>query len=308
MAETLLLLSGRTTLLEPQRAEGAVAELSLNPDGRLRVVSKQGYFPTVSGTLATAGMALPCDVTDASNVVLHLRNTGSAAMAAGAFIFEGSNDSIDGSDGTWFTLQAVRSDSNTIETGRATSSLAAGAGQAYAWELSINAVRWFRIRCTTTLTTNAIASWTIVRGSYATEPIPAVQTHGISGTVTVAGTVTVGALPSGTSFKALGLAATTGAVVKASAGNLMELSLFNPTAATIFFKLYDKATAPAAATDSALLLHTIEVPTLVSRSLEFGNLGKRFGTGLGYALTAGAGNTDNAAPATAGLVISGTYQ
>lgn len=302
MAETLLLLSGRTTLLEPVRAEGAVAELSLNPDGRLRVASKPGAFPKIVGALTTSGTSLVADVSDASNVVLHMKNTGSAAMAAGAFVFEGSVDSTDGTDGTWFTLQAVRSDSNTVETGRATSSLAAGSGQAYAWELSVNATTWLRIRCATTLTTNAIATWTIVRGSYATEPIPAVQPHPVTGS----GNFTVVPGP-GTGFKALGLAAVTGAIVKASAGQLMELTLFNPTAATIFFKYYDKATAPAVASDSALLLGVIEVPTLVSRTYEFGQVGKRFATGLGYALTAGAGNTDASAPATAGLVISGTY-
>lgn len=302
MAETLLLLSGRTTLLEPVRAEGEVAELSLNPDGRLRVASKPGGFPTITGPLNVAGTTLVADVTDASNVVLHMRNTGSASMAAGQFVFEGSNDSTDGADGTWFTLQAVRSDSNTIETGRATSSLSAGSAQAYAWELSVNACRWFRIRCSTTLTTNAIATWSIVRGSYATEPIPAVQTHPVTGS----GNFTIVPAPA-TGVKALGLAAVTGAVVKSSAGQLMELSLFNPTAATIYFKYYDKATAPAVATDSALLLGVIKVDATVTVNIEFGQVGKRFASGLGYALTAGAGNTDATAPATAGLVISGTY-
>ena len=302
MAETLLLLSGRTTLLEPTLAEGQVAELSLNPDGRLRVASKQGWFPSQSMALTTSGTSFPVDVTDASNVVLHVKNTGSAAMAAGAFVFEGSLDSTDGTDGSWFVVQAVRSDSNTIETGRATSSLAAGAGQVYAWELSVIASRWFRVRCSTTLTASAIATWTAVRGSYATEPIPAIQPHPVTGS----GTFTVSPAPA-TGFKALGLAAVTGAIIKSSAGQLMELSLFNPTAATIFFKLYDKASAPAVASDSALLLATIEVPTLVSRTLDFGSVGKRAATGLGYALTAGAGNTDASAPATAGLVISGTY-
>ena len=296
MAETLLLLSGRTTLLEPARTEGQVAELSLNPDGRLRVASKQGYFPTVSGVLTASGTALPCDVTDASNVVLHLKNTGSAAMAAGAFIFEGSNDSTDGTDGTWFTLQAVRSDSNTIETGRATSSLAAGAGQAYAWELSINSVRWFRIRCTTTLTTNAQATWSIVRGSYATEPIPAIQAHGITGTVAVT-------QPTGTEFSLVTAASTNATLVAAGSIGLNEITISNLTAAIIYVKLYNKATAPTVGTDVPRV--TIPVPIGGLVAIEFGNLGKRFPLGLGLAVTAGAAATDTAAVAV-GAQIHGT--
>lgn len=299
MAETLLLLSARARAVEPVLADMAVAELSLNLDGRLRTAGKPALFANGVGALTTAGSTasnlVAVDVTDCSNVVFGLKNTGSAAMAAGVFIFEASLNSTDGVDGDWVPVQAVRSDSNVIETSRAASSLAAGAVQGYTWEASVNAYRWFRVRCTTSVTASSVATWTIGRGSYATEPIPAMQTHGVT-------------LPTGTPFKALGLAAVTGAIIKASGGNLMELSLFNPTAATIFFKLYDKASAPAVASDSALLLHVIEVPASASRSIEFGVLGKRANTGLGYALTAGAGNTDATAPAAAGLVISGTYQ
>lgn len=165
MAETDLILAAKTTAEDPVRVDGEVGPLTTNLDGRLRVVTKPGYFPPVSGSLTTSGNTLAVDVADASNVMLHIRNIGSAAMAAGAFVFEGSLDSTDGSDGAWFALKAIRSDSDTVETGRGTSSLAAGAGQAYAWALSVNAVQWFRIRCSTTLTTNAIAKWTITRGA-----------------------------------------------------------------------------------------------------------------------------------------------
>lgn len=306
MAETLLLLSARAKATEPTLVDQEVAELSLNLDGRLRTAGKPALFTNAVGVLTTAGSTaanvVAVDVTDCSNVTFHLKNIGSAAMAAGVFVFEASLNSTDGVDGDWLAIQAVRSDSNTVEASRAASSLAAGAVQAYGWEASVNGYRWFRIRCSTTVTASAQAQWTIGRGAYATEPIPAVQAHGISGTVSVAASPAVG-----TPYKALGLAATTGVIMKSSSGSLMELSLFNPTAATIFVKLYDKSTAPAVATDSALLMDVFEVPTLVSRRAEYGLLGKRFGSGISYACTAGAGNTDATAPATAGLVIGGTY-
>lgn len=297
MAETLLLLSGRTTLLEPARAEGEVAEFSLNPDGRLRVASKPGAFPTITGNLTTSGQALVADVTDASNVVLHVKNTGSAAMAAGAFVFEGSIDSTDGTDGTWFTLQAVRSDSNTIETGRGTSSLAAAAGQAYAWELSVNATKWLRIRCTTTLTTNAIATWTIVRGSYATEPIPAVQPHGITGNVAIT-------TQSGSAISVTSAASTNASVQKASAGNLFELTCSNPTATAAVVKFYNKASAPTVGTDVPVL--TIPLAAGQTVQMDFGQIGKRFTTGIAMAITALAAATDTGA-AVAGVQVHGSY-
>lgn len=307
MAETDLILAAKATSVEPVMVDDQVGPMTLNLDGRLRVASKPGWFPAVSGALTTSGNTLVVDVTDASNLILHIKNTGSAAMAAGAFVFEGSVDSTDGSDGTWFTIQAVRSDSNTVETGRATSSLAAGAGQAYAWELSVNAIRWFRIRCSTTLTASAIATWTAIRGTYATEPIPAVQTHAvtISGTPAVTSSGTVTNTPvTPTSFTAISAATTNAASHKASAGSLYEITASNPTATAAFLKLYNKATAPTVGTDVPIL--TIPVPANSVVSMEFGAVGKRFSLGIASAITALIASTDTGV-AVAGVQVSGSY-
>ena len=219
-------------------------------------------------------------------------------MAAGAFVFEGSVDSTDGTDGTWFTVQAARSDSNTIETGRATSSLAAGAAQAYAWELSVNAIRWFRIRCSTTLTTNAIATWTIVRGSYATEPIPALQTHAVTGS----GNFTV-TPQSGQVYSLVSAASTNATLVTGSAVNLGEITCFNPTAALVYLKLYNKSAAPTVGTDVPLVTIPVAVNAFVA--VEFGIIGKRFSSGLGIAITSGPLATDTGAVAV-GVQVSST--
>lgn len=297
MADTDLILAAKTTAEDPVRVDGEVGPLTTNLDGRLRVATKPGYFPPVSGELTTSGNTLAVNVTDASNVMLHIRNTGSAAMAAGVFVFEGSVDSTDGSDGTWFALQAIRSDSNTIETGRAASSLAAGTGQLYAWELSVNAVRWFRIRCTTTVTASSIARWTIIRGTYATEPIPGIQTHAVTGTVTANS-------PSGSAISVVTAASTNASNQKSSAGNLFEISAANPTATPAFLKLYNKASAPTVGTDVPIL--TIPIPANNQISIEFGNIGKRFTTGIAMAVTGAIVATDTTS-AVAGIQISGTY-
>jgi hypothetical protein len=95
--------------------------------------------------------------------------------------FEGSLNSTNGTDGNWFTVQAIRSNANTIET--TTGVLAAA--PAYAWELSVNALKYFRVRATAW--TSGTQVWTMIPGTYATEPIPGAQ---ISGTQPVSGTVT----------------------------------------------------------------------------------------------------------------------
>lgn len=294
-----ILLAGRATLVEPALTEGQTSALSLNADGRLRVASKQGYFPPTSGPVNALAGALAVDVTDASNLVLHVRNTGTAPMTAGAWVFEGSIDSTDGVDGTWFSVQAVRTNANTPETGTGTLNITNGLGLPYAWEASVNAVRWFRVRCTTAITASAIALWTAIRGSYATEPIPAIQTHA----VTQSGTWTTQPLAA-TGHTLLTAATTNAGLVKAAAGSIYELSAFNPTAAIVYLKLYNKASAPTVGTDVPIM--TVPVPVNGLVNLDLGASGKRFSAGIAVAVTAGPLATDTAVVA-AGAQIHFTY-
>jgi hypothetical protein len=299
MAITDLLLAGKATSTTPALTEGEVAGLSLNTDGRLRVASKPGYFDPNSANLTVVGQSLSVDVTDASNIMFHVKNTGTVTLAAGTYIFEGSLDSTDGVNGTWFGIQAVRSNANTIELQNPTFAITAGTGNSYAWEASVNAVRWARIRCTVAPTASAIPTWTVIRGTYATEPIPATQTHAVTGS----GNFLV-APASGTAYALVSAATTNAAVVKSTAGNLCEYSIFNPTAATVYVKFYNKATAPTVGTDVPLLT----VPVLANQYLtnDFGIVGKRFATGIGIAITAGAAATDVAVVA-AGVQVSATH-
>jgi len=107
-------------------------------------------------------------------------------------------------------------------------------------------------------------------------------------------------------FSLLGAASINATIVKASAGLLYELSVHNPSGVTIFLKLYDKATAPAPATDSALLRASFAIATLASVNLQFGALGKPFANGISFALTTGAAPTDVAAVA-ANVIVGGSY-
>ncbi len=290
--------------------DGHLMGLIMDDEGRLKTSNKTASFPVTNGPVNTVNAALTVDVKRASNVVFHVRNSGTAAMAAGQFSFEGSLDSTNGTDGTWFGIQAVRSNANTVETATGTLALAVGAGLAYSWEASVNAYQYARVRCTTAVTTNAIANWIAQRGSYATEPIPAAQVTAaaqpVSGTLTSAGTTTATpATGTNTNIASLVTAATTNAtIVKASAGTLFEVTFSNVTATAGFVKLYNKATAPTVGTD--IPIATFPVAANATVTYEFGALGKRFAAGISLAVTAAAPATDTAA-FVAGMQISGTY-
>lgn len=296
---TMRLVNGAiATLVEPALTEGQVTDLTVNADGRLRVATKPGLFAAVAGGLTTAGQTVIVDVTDASNVMLHVKNTGSVTHAAGQYAFEGSLDSTNGTDGTWFAVQAIRSNANTIETATGTLSMTAGAGLAYAWEASVNAVRWCRVRCTTNATASSIAYWTVVRGAYATEPIPGAQ---ITGTQPVSGTVTAnqGTLVTPTASNINSAATTNTAFIKASAGTVYNVSVYNSGASTAYVKLYNQTTAPTLA--SAVPVIVIPVPATSTVMHNLGIVGHRFTTGIAIAITGGAGDTDTTAT-TAGQV------
>jgi len=281
-------------------ADGDLSMIRVDEEGRVKVSSKTASFPVTTGNLTTAAQTVIVDCRRASNVMLHVKNTGSVTHAAGQYAFEGSLDSTNGTDGTWFAVQAVRTNANTIETATGTLSMTAGVGLAYAWEASVNAVQWFRVRCTTTATASSIATWTAQRGSYATEPIPASQ---VTGTQAVSGTVTTTA-PTGTAYSVTTAASTNAAVVKGSAGSLYDLTLSNPTATAAYVKLYNKATAPTVGTDVPVL--TIPVPASSCIPVTLGAIGKRFATGIGIAVTAAAVATDTGVTV-AGIQIHGTY-
>lgn len=294
---------------------------SLTADAIIALVNAGTWpqkFALVQGNLTTSGQTLPADCSVASNMVVHVKNNGSAADAAGVFAFEGSVDSTTGTDGTWFPLQATRSGDGTQETGRAASSLAAGSANAYAWKIATAGIMWFRIRCTTTSTASSTMAWTIARSAKGSDPsvvnqsatavtISGTSTVAVSGTVPVslAAAITVDNL-AGTKFQAQSAASNNATSLKTSASQLLELSVFNSSASTIYLKLYDKASAPAPATDNALLMDVLPVATNSRVAVEYGSAGKRFATGLAFAIVGLPANTDNTSVAV-GVTVSGTY-
>lgn len=275
--------------------DGDYTLIKIDEEGRVKVATKPASFALISGNITANAQTVFCDVSRASNVMISMVT---ASLAGHNVTFEGSIDSTNGTDGNWFGIQVVRSNANTIET---TSGVLA-ATPAYAWEASVNGLSFIRVRATAH--TSGTATWKFQRGSYATEPIPAAQ---ISGTQPISGTVTV-TNPNGTTYNAVTTASTNAASIKASAGNLYEISICNPTATAAYVKLYNKASAPTVGTDVPVM--TITAPATSATSspvvLDLGQVGKRFATGIAIAVTAAAPATDTA-NAIAGIQINATY-
>ena len=242
------------------------------------------------------------DVTQHSNLALMCSGTFSTVNCA----FEASLDATNDTDGVWFSVQAARTSTNTIET--TTGNLSAA--PAYAWELSVNGYKRFRVR--STAWTSGTQNWVIRPALFASEPIPAAQ---ISGTQPVSGTVTAnigtGSLAAGTNaIGDVGLqvrANATGAAsvailnspatpatqtIKGSAGRLLGFLLVNSNAATRYLKLFN-ATAPTLGTTAAVM----DVPIPLSSNPVFISLpaGIGFSTAITCIITAGRGATNNQA-------------
>ncbi len=273
----------------PVGADGDYHTLLFNNVGRLKVSAMPGDYTATTGNVTAIGSTVACDVTKASNVMMYCTGTFSTVNCT----FEGSIDN----GTTWFTVQAVRSNANTVET--ITGNLSAA--PAYAWELSVNAYTTIRVRATAW--TSGTQAWRIQPGAYATEPAPAVQSHGITGTVSVTGSATV-TPASGTNYNVVTTASTNAASVKASAGNLYEVTISNVTATALYVKFYNKASAPTVGTDVPIL--TIPAAANAIVNIPLGFVGKRFNVGIAIAAT-GAITAGDATNAVAGVQINATY-
>lgn len=276
--------------------DGDYTILKIDEEGRLKVSSKPASYPDITGditaiqaTIGTpvAGGTVEGDVSRASNVMVFCTGTFAGVNCT----FEGSLEPSGATN--WFAVQAVRSNANTIEltTG------ALSAQPAYAWELSVNALKRFRVRATAR--TSGTQSWRFVQGTYATEPIPAAQasaTQAVSGTVTATVTPPAPATP----YYKNSTADTNGALVLTGTSSLHCLWATNIGATPAFVKLYNKATAPTVGTDVPEMI--IPVPAAVSgvpgvASINPGFLTFRFALGLGIAITGGMADSDTTAVA-----------
>jgi hypothetical protein len=283
----------------PTANDGDYTILKLDEEGRLKVAAKPASYPDITGDITAVqatigtpvvGGTVAGDVSRASNVMVFCTGTFSTVNCA----FEGSLQ--DTGDTNWFGIQAIRSNANTIET--TTGNLSAQ--PVYAWEMSVNALKRVRVRCTAR--TSGTQSWRFVLGTYATEPIPGAQasaTQPVSGTVTATNTT-----PSPSNINSA--ATTNGTLIKGSAGTLFSINAFNNGGAAAYVKLYNKATAPTVGTDIPVLV--IPVPAgSQNQPFTLGTLGYRFALGIGLAITGGSADNDTTAVAASQVKVLAGY-
>lgn len=276
--------------------DGDYTVLKLDEQGRLKVASKPASYPDIMGDITTtqpvistpvAGGTVEGDVSRSSNIMAFCTGTFSTVNCT----FEGSLEETGASN--WFSIQAIRTNANTIET--TTGNLSAQ--PAYGWELSVNALKRVRVRATAR--TSGTQSWRFVQGTYATEPIPGAQ---VSATQPVSGTVTSTVTPPApaTPYFVNSAATTNGALILTGTSSVHSLWATNEGATVAYIKLYNKATAPTVGTDVPEMI--IPVPAAVSgvpgvANPNMGFIPFRFALGLGIAITGAAVHTDTTAVA-----------
>ena len=285
-------------------AEGEYHPLYTNAVGRLKVSVQPADYSVVTGNITAIQATANTPVANATVFIDVGRVSNLTAYCSGTFagmnvIFEASTNSTNGTDGLWWGIQAARTNANLVETVSGVLS----AQPIYAWEMSVNAYAWVRVRATAR--TSGTQVWTLTPGAYATEPAPAIQTHAVtgSGTFTVAGTVTANpAAP--TTTRTVTAATTNTLAIKAAVGSVYNLSVFNSSASGIFVKLYNQTTAPVLA--SAIPTLVIPVAAGAFVTYQFGPFGERYATGIALAVTGAVGNTDTTAVA-AGINVNTTF-
>lgn len=270
--------------------DGQYTALKQDEAGRLKVATQPASNSAVSGSITTNGqnVSIPCG--RFGNLSVSMVAT---TLVGHNISFECSNNSTNGTDGTWYGVQAVRSNANTCET----ASGVLAATPAYMWHVNVGDYLYFRVRATAH--TSGTAAYILKPGSYATEPIPAVQ---ITGTQPVSGSVTATVNPGvpATPYFLNSAATTNGALVLTGTSGLQAFYATNEGATAAYVKLYNKATAPTVGTDIPEMI--IPIPAAASgvpgvANPRIGFSGFRFPLGLGIAITANAVYTDTIAVA-----------
>jgi hypothetical protein len=110
-----------------------------------------------------------------------------------------------------------------------------------------------------------------------------------------------------TMHKAVSAASTNATSLKASAGQIYGIQVFNVNAAARYLKLYNKATAPTVGTDTPVKTIMIPGNTAGAGAVIAWPPGIAFGTGIAYALTTGIADSDTGAVAASELVVNIDY-
>lgn len=96
--------------------------------------------------------------------------------------------------------------------------------------------------------------------------------------------------------------------VKASAGQVYALQVFNVTATVAYLKLYNKATSPSPGSDTPVKVIAIPANTAVGGVVMKWEKGLEFTTGIAYAVVTGISGTDNTSVAANSGIVNIDYK
>ena len=152
------------------------------------------------------------------------------------------------------------------------------------------------------LTVQGASSMTALKvdGSATTQPV--------SGTIADSNSAPI--VGGSTQYSLVSAASTNATNIKATAGVVYSIQVFNNGSSLGYLKLYDKATTPAPATDNAVLKSTIIIPhgsgagagVVVSLPVP-----KKFTSGIGFAITGAIATTDATSVAASQFVVNIDY-
>lgn len=223
------------------------------------------------------------DVMIYGGLSLQLSGTWSATVS-----FQTSNDGT-----TWASCAA-------FPVGGVAASAATSASSNGQWYIPILG-RFFRVR------TTAYTSGTVLADLIAfDQQRDTGQTTGSlaisSGSITPLPSATTGGF--NTTHHLVSAASTNATSVKASAGTIGLITVSNKNAAPVYFKLYNKASAPTVGTDTPVM--TVLVPTNGTVVVPHPT-GLRLSTGIAYALTTGLAVADTGAVTAGDVAVHISY-
>ena len=127
------------------------------------------------------------------------------------------------------------------------------------------------------------SNWLVATGTAGTPASAVITTQGITGGTAMPVLPALTAAANGLTSSRVNAAATTNATsLKASAGNIGRIDVFNTAAYGVFLKLYNKASTPTVGTDTPVW--TIPLASGGGFSADFPR-GKSFSVGIAYAIT-----------------------
>ncbi|MDR3561245.1 MAG: hypothetical protein P4N59_07395 [Negativicutes bacterium] len=270
-----------------------------------------GLFELVSGALGALLISQPDQAASGPISTQNLNATGAATVNS-AVSMTGLNNSatvtihitantlnqvltpqisLDGTN--WVALSGT----GLMNQGTGVQSATIPAGTTGLWQAAIGGIYGFRLveqsACTGSATV-LLQSSPAVSANAIDMPLP-----------TGANTIGTVNLPTPTPHALTSAATTNATSVKASAGTLYTLTWDNVSASARYLKLYNKASAPTVGTDIPIL--TIPLAVTSGNSVIFGALGKRFSTGIAYAITGAIAVADTTAIAAGDVHITMDY-